>query len=62
MYIDVCFHKVHSIFFFAIFFLKKKAKYKERPLLFFLVTFSILFVCLFKLGGPLITDGVSMLF
>jgi len=28
------------------FFSQKKAKYKERPLLFFLVTFSILFVCL----------------
>jgi len=29
-----------------VFFSQKKAKYKERPLLFVLVTFSILFVCL----------------
>merc|ERR1711935_244291 len=48
--------------FFASFFSQKKAKYKERK------TFALLscdleyFVCLFKLGGPLITDGVSMLF
>merc|ERR1711935_1331624 len=48
--------------FFASFFSQKKAKYKERK------TFALLscdleyFVCLFKLGGPLITDEVSMLF
>merc|ERR1711935_1222679 len=48
--------------FFASFFSQKKAKYKERK------TFALLscdleyFVCLFKLGGPLITDGVSVLF
>merc|ERR1711935_1181771 len=48
--------------FFASFFSQKKAKYKERK------TFALLscdldyFVCLFKLGGPLVTDGVSVLF
>merc|ERR1711935_94882 len=48
--------------FFASFFSQKKAKYKERK------TFALLscdleyFVCLFKLGGPLITNGVSVLF
>merc|ERR1712238_418519 len=35
-----------SCLFLLVFFSQKKAKYKERPLLFFLVTFSILFVCL----------------